>query len=42
MHPQTQRELFYVLTMLAEKGEKETFSFLRELLAGKNFPWEEK
>ena len=42
MHPQTQRELCYVLTMLAEKGEKETFSFLRELLAGKNFPWEEK
>ena len=41
MHPQTQEELRYILTMLAEKGEKETFSFLRGLLAGKVFPWEE-
>ena len=41
MHPQTQEELRYILTMLAEKGEKETFSFLRGLLAGKDFPWEE-
>jgi hypothetical protein len=41
MHPQTQAELRYILTMLAEKGEKETFSYLREVLAGKPFPWEE-
>ena len=41
MHPQTLRELRYILTMLAEKGERETFSFLKEILAGKPFPWEE-
>ena len=41
MHPQTQTELRYILTMLAEKGEKETFSCLKEILAGKPFPWEE-
>ena len=41
MHPQTLRELRYLLTMLAEKGERETFSFLKEILAGKPFPWEE-
>ena len=43
MHPQTNQELRYVLTMLAEKGEKETFRYLREeVLRGKPFPWEEK
>ena len=32
----------YVLTMLAEKGEKETFRYLRtHVLKGKPFPWEE-
>ena len=41
MHPRTQEELRYILTMLAEKGEKETFSYLRAILAGKTFPWEE-
>ena len=42
MHPQTKRELAYVLTMLAEKGEKETFRYLKEdVLSGKPFPWEE-
>ena len=41
MHPQTRRELEYILTMLAEKGEKETFRYLKEeVLAGKPFPWE--
>ena len=40
MHEKTRRELNYILTMLAEKGEKETFAFLRELLKGKPFPWE--
>ena len=34
MHPQTREELRYILTMLAEKGEKETFSYLRKLLKG--------
>ena len=42
MHQQTRRELEYILTMLAEKGEKETFSFIKEtVLGGRPFPWEE-
>ena len=42
MHPQPKEELGYILTMLAEKGEKETFRYLKEnVLAGKPFPWEE-
>lgn len=41
MHPKTRRELEYILTMLAEKGEKTTFAYLREsVLKGKPFPWE--
>ena len=41
MHPQTRRELEYILTMLAEQGEKETFRYLRcDVLKGKPFPWE--
>ena len=43
MHPNTQRQLRYVLTMLKEQGEKATFRYLKEeVLAGKPFPWEEK
>ena len=42
MHPTTQRELEYILTMLRDEGEDATFSFLRGLLKGKKFPWEEK
>ena len=43
MHPQTRQELGYILTMLAEKGEKETFRYLKEeVLAGKPFPWEKE
>ena len=42
MHPQTRQELEYILTMLRDKGEKETFSYLkRHVLRGKPFPWEE-
>ena len=42
MHPQTRRELEFVLTMLRDKGEKETFSYLKNcVLRGKPFPWEE-
>ena len=42
MHPKTQRELHYLLTMLAQQGEKATFRYLKEnVLAGKPFPWEE-
>ena len=40
MHPQTREELRYILTMLAEKGEQETFSYLKRILAGEPFPWE--
>lgn len=41
MHPVTQRELEYVLTMLRDRGEVETFAFLRRLLKGEPFPWEQ-
>ena len=41
MHEQTKRELAYVLTMLRDRGEKETFRYLKEhVLAGKPYPWE--
>ena len=42
MHPKTYRELKYLLTMLKEKGENETFSYMKNhVLRGKAFPWEE-
>ena len=42
MHPQTVQELRYLLTMLRDAGEKETFRYLRShVLKGKPFPWEE-
>ena len=42
MNPQTLQELRFILTMLKEKGEKETFRYLRtHVLKGKPFPWEE-
>ena len=40
MHPQTQRELEYILIMLRDKGEQETFAELRRILKGEPFPWE--
>lgn len=41
MHPQTQRELEYVLTMLRDEGEEKTFRYLKEeVLQGKPYPWE--
>ena len=41
MHPETLRQLKYILTMLKEKGEEETFRYLREsVLKDKPFPWE--
>ncbi len=41
MHPQTRQELDFLLVMLGEKGEKETFAYMREhVLKGKPFPWE--
>ena len=41
MHPEPLRQLEYILTMLKDKGEKETFRYLREsVLKDKPFPWE--
>jgi len=41
MHPQTRQELRYLLTMLRDQGEKETFRYIKkEVLKGKPFPWE--
>ncbi|MGM9601099.1 MAG: DUF5662 family protein [Faecousia sp.] len=41
MHPQTRQELGYLLTMLNDKGEKETFRYIKDsVLKGKPFPWE--
>ena len=42
MHEQTRQELDYLLEMLAERGEKETFHYIKHhVLKGKPFPWEE-
>ena len=42
MHPETVKQLRYILTMLAEEGEEKTFDYLKNsVLAGKPFPWEE-
>ena len=42
MHPNTQKQLHYILTMLRDQGEDATFRYLKtEVLAGKPFPWEE-
>ena len=41
MHPETRRQLEYILIMLKEQGEEATFHYLREnVLKGKPFPWE--
>lgn len=38
MHPETKKQLIYILKMLRDKGEKETFRFIREVvLTGKPF-----
>ncbi len=43
MHPETKKQLAFLLTMLRDKGEKETFRYIKkELLKGKPFPWEEE
>lgn len=42
MHPKTRLELNYLLTMLRDRGEKETFTYIKHnVLKGKPFPWEE-
>lgn len=41
MHTKTLRELQHILTMLQDRGEQETFRYLRrDVLKGKPFPWE--
>lgn len=41
MHPQLQMELEYLLRMLRDKGERETFRYIRHVvLKGKPFPWQ--
>ena len=41
MHPQTKRQLAYILTMLRDRGEKETFRYIKkQMLKGEPFPWE--
>ena len=41
MHHNTQKELDFLLEMLQDKGEKETFAYIKNsVLKGKPFPWE--
>ena len=41
MHPETVRQLRYLLTMLRDEGEKKTFRHIKKyVLKGKPFPWE--
>ncbi len=41
MHPETARQLHFLLSMLARQGEEETFRYIKEnVLTGKPFPWE--
>lgn len=43
MHPELERQLEFLLTMLRDEGEGKTFRYLKEsVLAGKPFPWEER
>ena len=42
MHVATRQQLEWILTMLRDRGEKETFTYIKQnLLKGKPFPWEE-
>ena len=41
MHPATRQELEFILTMLRDEGEAKTFRYLRRILRGMPFPWEE-
>ena len=42
MHPETRRQLEFLLEMFRDKGEQETFRYIRRsLLKGEPFPWEE-
>ncbi|MBQ8579218.1 MAG: catalase [Oscillospiraceae bacterium] len=42
IHPNTLRQLTFILTMLRDEGEEKTFHYLKNhVLKGKPFPWEE-
>ena len=42
MHPELKRQLEYLLTMLRDQGEKETFKYIKtSVLKNKPFPWED-
>ena len=42
MHPELKRQLEYLLIMLRDRGEKETFRYMKKsVLKNKPFPWEE-
>lgn len=42
IHPQTRRELAYILTVLRDCGEKAMYQYVKNsVLKGKPFPWEE-
>ena len=36
IHPDTAKQLHFLLTMLAEKGEEETFAYIRHKILQKN------
>ena len=41
MHPETERALTFLLEMLRDRGEEETFRYIRtSVLKNKPFPWE--
>ena len=43
MHPQTEKQLAFLLTMLRDQGEQETFRYIKtSVLRGKPFPWEQQ
>lgn len=43
MHPQTEKQLAFLLTMLRDQGEQETFRYIKtSVLGGKPFPWEQQ
>lgn len=42
MHPELEKQLGFLLEMLRDKGEEETFRYMKtQVLTNKPFPWEE-
>ena len=43
MHPELKRQLEHLLLMLRDRGEEETFRYIKDtVLTGKPFPWEQE